>query len=270
MIPTRLLRIAVLGLMVSAVFALATPASGTSANAVTVDFSSLPSGTFDPDTFRSSGIYFSGEWQISMVQGFNALSASNPPSSPVEGFFASPGVSGVSVSLAPSLQGTATYRLRAFSSTGEIVGQSERTITVDLGDPDNMGWGYWDVSLPTVSGPAVRFVLESLFVRSSYSNNFVPYGVRSITFTPVPSAQEQVADLIALVDSYNLGQLGAALHDKLVSVQTFLAANKTQRACNVLDRFLAQVKEQRGKRISVEQADRLTLDARRIKAVIGC
>jgi hypothetical protein len=86
----------------------------------------------------------------------------------------------------------------------------------------------------------------------------------------VKGAPEQVADLIVLVDSYKLGQLGTALHEKLVNVQTFLAANKPQRACNVLDRFLAQVKEQRGKRISVERADRLTADAERIKVVIGC
>jgi hypothetical protein len=86
----------------------------------------------------------------------------------------------------------------------------------------------------------------------------------------VKGAPEQVADLIALVDSYNLRLLGAALHDKLVKVQEFLAANKPKRACEKLDSFVAQVKEQRGKRISVEQADSLTLDARRIKAVIGC
>jgi alpha-D-ribose 1-methylphosphonate 5-triphosphate synthase subunit PhnG len=86
----------------------------------------------------------------------------------------------------------------------------------------------------------------------------------------VKGAQEQVADLTAVVDSYNLRLLGTALHDKLVKVQEFLAANKPKRACEKLDSFLAQVKEQRGKRISVEQADRLTLDARRIKAVIGC
>jgi len=86
----------------------------------------------------------------------------------------------------------------------------------------------------------------------------------------VRGASEQVADLIALVDSYNLRLLGTALHDKLVKVQEFLAANKPKRACEKLDNFLAQVMEQRGKRISVEQADRLILDARRVKAVIGC
>lgn len=83
-------------------------------------------------------------------------------------------------------------------------------------------------------------------------------------------APEQVADLIALVDSYNLRLLGAALHDKLVRVQQFLAANKPKRACERLDGFLAQVKEQRGKRLPVEQADRLITDARRIREVIGC
>lgn len=86
----------------------------------------------------------------------------------------------------------------------------------------------------------------------------------------VKGAPEQVADLIALVDSYNLRQLGAALHDKLVKVQVFLAANKPKRACERLDAFLAQVKEQRGKRLPIEQADTLTADARRTKTVIAC
>jgi probable HAF family extracellular repeat protein len=93
----------------------------------------------------------------------------------------------------------------------------------------------------------------------------------SASFTVhVKGASEQVSDLIAVVDSYNLRLLGAALHDKLVRVQAFLVANKPKRACERLDSFLAQVKEQRGKRLPVEQADRLTADARRIKAVIGC
>jgi probable HAF family extracellular repeat protein len=57
----------------------------------------------------------------------------------------------------------------------------------------------------------------------------------SASFTVhVKGAPEQVADLLVLVDSFNLRLLGTALHDKLIQVQAFLAANKPKRACNSL------------------------------------
>jgi hypothetical protein len=93
----------------------------------------------------------------------------------------------------------------------------------------------------------------------------------SASFTVhVKGASEQVTDLLALVDGYDLGTLGTSLHDKLVTVQRLLAANKPRRACENLNSFLNQVRAQRGKGLTVEQADRLIADAQRIRAVIGC
>ncbi|MBM2821461.1 MAG: hypothetical protein HW413_207 [Thermoleophilia bacterium] len=80
----------------------------------------------------------------------------------------------------------------------------------------------------------------------------------------------EVTALIALVDSYNLGKLGTSLNDKLVTAQRMLAANKTKQACESLDSFLRQVKAQKGKGLTVKQADDLTAGAQAIKSVIDC
>ena len=84
----------------------------------------------------------------------------------------------------------------------------------------------------------------------------------------VRGAPEQVADLIELVASYDLGKLGTSLHDKLVTVQRFLAAGKPRQAEENLASFIAQVEAQRGKGLTVEQADALSSAALRIMDVI--
>jgi len=84
----------------------------------------------------------------------------------------------------------------------------------------------------------------------------------------VRDASEQVADLLALVDSYQLGKLGTSLHDKLVTVQRFLAAGKPRQAEDNLEAFINQVEAQRGKGLSQEQADALESAAQRVMDVI--
>jgi hypothetical protein len=151
-------------------------------------------------------------------------------------------------------------------------------ITVDATGPDGAVVNYSASATDDVDGPVPltcsppsgsTFPIGTTTVNCIASDASGNEGSASFN-VHVKGASEQVADLIALVDSYNLRLLGTALHDKLVKVQEFLTANKPKRACERLDSFLAQVKEQRGKRISVDQADRLTMDARRIRAVIGC
>lgn len=84
----------------------------------------------------------------------------------------------------------------------------------------------------------------------------------------VKGASEQVEDLTALVDSYQLGKLRASLHDKLVTVQRFLAAGKPRQAEENLAAFMAQVNAQAGKGLTQERADALTGAAQRIMDVI--
>ena len=84
------------------------------------------------------------------------------------------------------------------------------------------------------------------------------------------SASEMVADLITLVDGYRLGTLGTSLHDKLATVQRMLGANKPKNACQSLNSFLNQVNAQKGKALTVGQADELTASAQAIKDAIDC
>ena len=81
--------------------------------------------------------------------------------------------------------------------------------------------------------------------------------------------QALVTDLIALVKSYSLGKLGTSLTDKLVTVQSMLAANKRNQAIETLDSFISQVKAQKGKGLTIEQATELTNRAKDIKSAIG-
>ena len=81
-------------------------------------------------------------------------------------------------------------------------------------------------------------------------------------------SSEQISDLLALVDSYGLGKLGTSLHDKVVTVQRFLAADKNRQAEDNLASFIAQVDAQRGKGLTSTQADALKDAALRIINVI--
>jgi hypothetical protein len=86
----------------------------------------------------------------------------------------------------------------------------------------------------------------------------------------VRGAAEQAANLSATVDSFALGKLGTSLHDKLVTVQSFLTANKPHQACANLADFIAQVSSQAGKGLTASQASYFSGSATRIENVIGC
>lgn len=91
----------------------------------------------------------------------------------------------------------------------------------------------------------------------------------SASFTVrVKGAPEQVADLTTVVDSRPPGKLGTSLHDKLVTVQRFLAAGKPRQAEDNLASFTNQVDAQRGKGLTDVQADALKTAALRIIEVI--
>lgn len=83
-------------------------------------------------------------------------------------------------------------------------------------------------------------------------------------------ALELVADLITLVESYQLDGLGTSLMYKLGTVQRMLVNDMPQQACKTLDSFLNQVEAQTGKELTIEQAMELTTDAQRIMTLLGC
>jgi probable HAF family extracellular repeat protein len=81
---------------------------------------------------------------------------------------------------------------------------------------------------------------------------------------------DQVTDLIALVDSYELDKLGTSLPDKLASVKQMLEAGDNAQACKQLNAFLNEVKAQSGKGLTSEQADELTARTVTLRNTIGC
>jgi hypothetical protein len=164
---------------------------GVASPEVTVDFSSFGEGPFDPNFYHLDGIVFPSQrcgsvgctaWLVSLVQGDDAL-LGDPSFGSVTARFTRP-VSDLSLSFAPDLQGTATYVLRAYGGSGEVIASTSITVTEDFGDPANEGFGYHVVSLANLSTPVVAFTLDSIFVRSSFPSNVqIGYGVSSISYT---------------------------------------------------------------------------------------
>lgn len=179
---------------------LASPGVGRSrigARDVTIDFTSFGAGiaggnVFEPDFYRSDGIRFPPQrcgsagcasWLIwHIVQGDDALWGETR-FGPIKATFTRP-VSSLSLRVAPSLQGTATYVLSAFAASGKLLATTSVTVTQDFGDPANTGFGYFTVSLTNLPKPAKSFTLNQVFVRSSFPlNTDITYGVSSISYT---------------------------------------------------------------------------------------
>ena len=158
--------------------------------AVTVDFSDVGAGkVFDPGFFRSDGLLFPeeqcgsmcGDWSVGYVQGDDALLQPGVLA-PIEGTFTRP-VSDVSFRVAPAFQGTATYFLKVYGSGGRLLADTSVTVTEDYGDPENTGFGYFTIGVSDLSEPAKSFVLDNVFVRSSFPTSpVIPYGVSSISY----------------------------------------------------------------------------------------
>ena len=179
--------------LIAAMLALVLPGLGAASvgdREVTIDFSSYGAGrVFDPEFYRDDGIRFPPErcgsagcdaWFVGFVQSDAAL-VQTPLLGPIQATFTRP-VSDLSLRVAPSLQGTATFVLKAFAGSGEVLAETSVTVTQDFGDPANTGFGYFTVSLMDLPHPAKSFTLDSVFVRSSFGWTEIPYGVSSITY----------------------------------------------------------------------------------------
>jgi hypothetical protein len=165
---------------------------GVAAREVSVDFSSFGGigVIFEHDFYRSDGILFPPEqcgpagcdpWTIDLIQGDAALLAENQ-FGPVRARFTRP-VSSLSVRVAPALQGTARYVLKAFAASGKLLARTSVTVTQDSGDPADTGFGYFTISLSNLPGPAKSFTLDNVFLRSTFpTNDNIPYGVSSISY----------------------------------------------------------------------------------------
>ncbi len=172
-------------------------AGGVAASEVTVDFTTCGEGVFDPLFYRADGIVFPprrcgsdgcASWFVGWVQGDEAL-AQYPGLGPITARFTRP-ISRLSLQVAPGNQGTATYTLTAFGGSGRVLATQSLTVTQDTGDPATGPFGYFSLSLEQLPAPAKSFTLDSVFVRSSFGNTVIEYGVSSIGYThwaPTPT-----------------------------------------------------------------------------------
>jgi hypothetical protein len=149
------------------------PAARAASPATTIDFSSVGQGPFDQSFFKHEGIVFTEGNFVGFVQGRNALIG--PIAGNVRGGFTS-----LSAQVAPANQGTATYTLAAFKK-GKQIASTSMTVTQDEGDPDTGLFGYFTISVDTLSAKADSFSLSNVFVRSSFGTNQIEFGVSSIT-----------------------------------------------------------------------------------------
>jgi hypothetical protein len=158
---------------------------------VTIDFTSFGEGIFEPDFYRKDGIRFPARrcgsagcdsWFIVFaLQGDHALLGERQWG-PIKGRFTRP-ISNLSMQIAPGLQGTAVYVLKAFDGSGRLVSRTSRTVTQDSGDPEDTGQGYFTMSFPNLPRPAKSFTLDNEFLRSSFPlDTDIPYGVSSISY----------------------------------------------------------------------------------------
>jgi hypothetical protein len=166
--------------------------SGVAQRRVTIDFTSFGIGrAWQPDFYKSDGIRFTKQQcgaagcrdlSVDFIQGDAAL-LGEPPFGPIRARFTRP-VSNLSLQVAPGLQGTVIYVLKAFAASGRLLGTSRLRVTQDFGDPANMGFGYVTVRLANLPKPAKSFTFQSVFVRSTFPlNTEIPYGIGSITYS---------------------------------------------------------------------------------------
>jgi hypothetical protein len=111
--------------------------------------------------------------------------------------------------------------------------------------------------------------LRLLVTRGAMLSGVANY-VDDIALSGSATVPASVANLIALVDSYELSRLGASLHEKLVAAQELVLAGNSSGACTRLNAFLAEVAAQSGKALTVEQANALTSGATQLEATLGC
>ena len=167
-------------LVVAAVFAMllgAFVANAPAAQAATtIDFSTVSQGPFDQSFFTRDGIVFTEGTFVGFVQGDNALIG--PVAGTVKGGFSS-----LSARVAPAMQGTATYTLRAFKQGNQIAATSI-TVTQDEGDSTTGSFGYFTINIGPLPKKADSFSLSNVFVRSSFPGvTLIEFGVSSITFS---------------------------------------------------------------------------------------
>jgi hypothetical protein len=149
-------------------------------------------------------------------------------------------------------QGLESSQAAGFAQLGLILRGPER---LDI---------YSGPGLPTTPSPLLTS-LSTTIVQFVDESDVIIGNVDSVSRVSVPEVLlEQLGAAVTDVGP------GKSLANKIMLAQTYLAVPDVQSACAILNGFLNQVRAQRGKKLTAEQADQFTADAEAIIAAIGC
>jgi hypothetical protein len=133
-------------------------------------------GEFESGFYKKEGAVFTEGESVGFIQGDEALVG------PVAGAFMPP-AAGLSVRVAPGLQGTAEYTLTAYDGASRVIALRSVVVTEDTGDPATIFFGYFTLELDVLSDGARYFSLTNRFIRSSFPEiTFIPFGISSLTY----------------------------------------------------------------------------------------
>jgi hypothetical protein len=164
---------------------------------------------------------------------------------------------------------TISGNLIAFESQVQLVGTTEYDVFVyDL----STGNLYQVTNTPggdeTISDITVCNGIGRIVYAVPGAGNFDVY---AFTFQVPSSTPNQITDLIALVQSFNLpGGIANSLITKLQDALAAIAASDTAMACDSLTAFINECQAQSGKKLTADQANQLINSANQIKTNLGC
>ena len=163
----------------------------------------------------------------------------------------------------PVLTVPADLTVNATSPSGAVV--SYVVTATDAVDPSPT------VSCAPVSGSSFSIGTTVVMCTATDASGNSSYASFNVT---VKGASGQIADLIALVTSFNLRQgITNSLDAKLQNVLAALTAagvGDIATACNKLNAFINEVQAQSGKAITTLQADQLLAQTTQVKGALGC
>jgi hypothetical protein len=143
---------------------------------ITIDFADAPEGPFDKRFFEDHGLVFTEGSFVGFLQGHNALVG--PVAADASETFTT-----ISVTIAPGLQGTATYLLAAYEQ-GKQLGYISKSVTQDEGVATPVPWGYVPLELGPLPRGADSFAVTNMFIGSSFPDQrHVEFGVASIALS---------------------------------------------------------------------------------------
>jgi hypothetical protein len=97
------------------------------------------------------------------------------------------------------------------------------------------------------------------------------YNIYAVTFTPTPSAQQQLANLANTISGFSLPHGTAnSLLAKVDAATASLAAGDTTAACNELNALINEAQAQSGKKLTADQAKAITDLAQALLTALGC